>query len=235
MNFLQTHPVFGHIGSFEITSHGVFFALGAVVATLFLCSQVQVLGMDMQAVIDSVLIIFIVGLLAARLGYLLAYPDSWDSVGQLFAIWEGGLVSFTGIIGGLVAAYILSRRMDRGQRWLWFAHLVQAGLLAWSIGRLGNYYAGESGGVVSVVWSLTYGHVPIQLFESFGCFLLFVWLRYAHYPSKRIVVNGLLGYLLVRFCVDFWRDEAVVGLHVSQWASVLLFIIVVVYARAKRI
>ena len=66
---------------------------------------------------------------------------------------------------------------------------------------------------------------PTQLYELFGLLLLFVGLRWA---SRRSLKAGgvfalyLIGYGLLRFCVDFFRgdqDWFFLGLVLSQWIS----------------
>ena len=230
MNFLQTHPIFFTLHGFQITAHGFFFALGAVIATIYLSNFAHEFDLRTSQVVDRALGIFVVGLLAARVGYLVAYPNSWDSALAFIAIWQGGLVSFTGIAGGLWMAHLYGRLMSANERQAWIQRIVLATLLGWTIGRIGNFYAGESGGVVSSVWSVTYGHVPIQLFESLGCLILFISLNLKKLSPRWTNIAGIGGYLVVRFFVDFWRDEHVIGLRVSQWFSLVGIVIIALYA-----
>ncbi len=224
MNLLQPHPDFFQLGSFTITAHGFFFALGAVIATLFLVSQRRSFELRAAEVVERSLVIFLLGILGARLGYLLTYPSQWENTWDVLAIWQGGLITFAGILVGFLVASLYARSWKTSRRQHWYDAIVLAALLGWAVGRLGNYYAAESGGVASQFWYLTYDHVPIQLFESLGCLLLFVLLRFFRLSPGQTAFVGIAGYAVLRFCVDFWRDELVVGLRLSQWVALVLLI-----------
>jgi prolipoprotein diacylglyceryltransferase len=220
MDLLQPHPIFFTFSGFEVTSHGIFFALGALLATFFLTKKRSIFDLAMSEMVERVLVIFVIGLLGARIGYLTAYPNQWQSAGDIIAIWQGGLVSFTGIVAGLGVVALYAQRFPLSVRVQWYAVIVQATLLGWALGRVGNYYAAESGGTPSALWQVTYGHVPIQLFEAAGCVFLFLIIRRYQQPLLRVYL-GIGGYLVLRFLVDFWRDETRWGLHVSQWVALL--------------
>ena len=231
MQLLEPHPVIMTFASAQLTAHGFFFAVGGLIATLFIILQRHKLNLSFNDALERCVMIFVGGIIGARLGYVIAYPTTWNSVWDIFAIWQGGLVSFTGILAGLGVAALYARKLDPEQKILWLRIIVHATLLGWFLGRFGNYYAAESGGVASTFWSATYGKVPIQLFESFGCLGLFLWLQFTKFKPVEQIFLGIGGYLVLRFMVDFWRDEAQLGLHVSQWVSLLGLIILAFYWR----
>jgi|GEM_PF-2526727 len=234
MKLLQTHSVFFTLHGFSVTAHGFFFALGALLATFFIIANRRMLGLSFNDALERCVAIFIIGLAGARLGYSVAYPGTWQTIGDIVAIWHGGLVSFTGIIAGLLVTALYARRLSFEKATQWYAIVVQATLLGWSIGRLGNYYAAESGGVASSFWHLTGGHVPIQLFEALGCLLLFLTLRFLTIRPLEQIWIGIGGYLILRFMVDFWRNEASFGLHVSQWVALICLIILAFFIKKYR-
>ncbi|CAN5199592.1 N/A [soil metagenome] len=216
------------IGAATLTPHGLFFALGALAGAGFLISQRHTLNLGVGSILERVFWIFGLSLLGARFTFLLAYPDEWQNVSQLLTIWEGGLVSFGGIIVGVIVTIWYYGRAPRGEAWLTAAS--RAFLLAWAIGRLGNFLSLDSAGVVSPTWNFLYGTVPIELFEALGCLVLFFVVRKLKSVDLRYAT--LCGYFAVRFLVDFWRDEAVnAGLRTSQWVSlaVLLSLAVTYY------
>ncbi|HSI20166.1 MAG TPA: prolipoprotein diacylglyceryl transferase family protein [Verrucomicrobiae bacterium] len=225
MTILDPHPVLALTRVGPITPHGVMFALGAVVAALWFGRQVARAGLfRFVEGVEKGVIIFIAGLFCARFGYLLTYRSEWVEMSQLFAVWQGGLVSFWGIVGGALVAWYSGRRFTAGQWVEWARAATLAALLGWAIGRIGNYYMGDSYGVPSQVWQAFYGRVPIQLFESLLCFALWFFLR--RMEGMRAVWLAALGYFAGRLVIDTWRDEGVFGLlHVSQWVSLLVLLI----------
>jgi prolipoprotein diacylglyceryltransferase len=233
MSVLEPHPILWQSPLGPITAHGVFFAIAGVVAAWFFAKQLERAGIcRFVEGVEAALLIYVVGLLGARLGYLLTYRSEWTSFGQLLAIWQGGLVSFWGMVAGFGYAWYRVRNLKPEQRTQWWLAFVLAGLLGWGVGRIGNYVMGDSYGVVSSVWATFYGRVPIQLFESVLCFgLFFVLLK-----QKEAAWFGVIGYLVGRLVIDMWRDELLVGpLHLSQWTSlILLLILIPLYVRRNR-
>ncbi len=220
------------IGSATLTPHGAFFALGALVGGVYLVSQRELLNLSVGDIFQRVFWIFALGLLGARFAFLLAYPDEWQSVSQLFQIWEGGLVSFGGIVVGVAVTLWYMGRAPRGDAWISAA--AKAFLLAWAVGRLGNFLSLDTSGLVSSTWNFLYGTIPIELFEAAGCLVLYFLVRNLAPTQMRYFT--LIGYFVVRFVVDFWRDESVFGvLRVSQWMSAaILVLLVMLYALMRR-
>ena len=194
--------------------------------------QRKQLNLTVGDIFQRVFWIFALGLLGARLAFLLAYPDEWQSVLQIFQIWEGGLVSFGGIAVGVVVTVWFSGRAPRGGEWL--AAAAKAFLIAWAVGRVGNFLSLDTSGLVSSSWNFLYGTIPIELFEALGCLVLYLLVRHIEHPVIQYVT--LIGYFVVRFVVDFWRDEAVFGgLRVSQWMSAaILVLLVTLYVSMRR-
>lgn len=230
MNWLQPLPVllYRADGSSILTTHALFFILGAVAAAVYLLRRADKLGVSQNLAVGWVLWGFTFGLFGARLAFLLAYPNEWREALDLLTIWHGGLVSFGGLLfGGLYVWFSVQRLSKEKQRRALDAIMVST-LLAWAIGRWGNYYAVESVGVQSAFWSATYGRVPIQIFESLGCLVAasLLHVQLGRYTPGGVAVIGLLAYGSLRFVVDTWREEALWGsFHVSQWFALLLALV----------
>ena len=230
MGLLTAHPFLLIIGSFPITAHGLFFGAAAVVAIVvfeWLAVRAQ---LPVDRLYERALLIFVSGLIAARIGFFIVYPSAFQSVGQVLAIWQGGLVSYIGMAVGVGVAYLLFHKEPKRLVWLDLLGLVS--LLGWAIGRLGNYYAADSVGVL-MVNSPFYGRVPIQLMEAGWCLIAF-FVLYDVYKKQRLAPGDLLlwsfiTYFAGRFVIDIWRDEGKwLGLHFSQWTSLGLLLVTVV-------
>jgi prolipoprotein diacylglyceryltransferase len=224
MWLLSPHPILFHTGLATIYTHGVFFALAAVCSVL----AMQLLAVSKGLPADDVplygVIIFLSGLIAARIGFFVSYPSAFASLADVVAIWRGGLVSYWAIGGGLAAGYLLFKRVG-GVMASWMDVTCLSGLLGWSIGRLGNYYAGDSVGVLNGHFAPFYGRVPIQLFEAAWCLMLFFALkgRVASLPPGLSALYGLTGYFAGRIVIDGWRDEGYLigAVHTSQVISIV--------------
>ena len=227
MTFLATHPILLIIGAFPITAHGIFFGLAAVVAIVVFERLALQAKLPVDNLYERALLIFVAGLIAARIGFFVVYPSTFQSISQVLAIWEGGLISYIGMVVGLLAAFWLFSREKRRLVWLDLLGLVS--LLGWAIGRLGNYYAGDSVGVLAA-GSPFYGRVPIQLMEAVWCFgafvVLYAWNKKQRLKPGNLIFWSFLVYFGGRFVIDSWRDEGIwLGLHLSQWTSLVLLIL----------
>jgi phosphatidylglycerol:prolipoprotein diacylglycerol transferase len=174
-------------------------------------------------------------ILGGRLGYVLFYKPAeyLASPLKIFAIWEGGMSFHGGLIGVLLAMWILARRfrihfldlMD------FVAPLCPLGLAA---GRLANFINGELWGrVTEVPWGMVFRGAgplprhPSQLYqfalEGLALFFLLWW--FSAKPRARGQVSGLflLGYGVFRFAAEFAREPdaflgfLALGLTMGQW------------------
>ena len=211
------------------------FALGAEAAGLLLARRATASGLSPTLAWPLLVVAFAAGLAGARLFFVLLYPKTAGGWAQLPDIWHGGLVSYGGLAAGSLAAYAYVRRYAPDQALAWYDCAVVATLTAWGIGRIGNFIAGDSTGVSSAVWQVTYGKVPIQLFESLLCLGLAAWLWRRQWEPGRAAVVGAIGYFAGRLLIDTWRDEPVfLSMHASQWTSLALLVMLSLYAFARR-
>jgi phosphatidylglycerol:prolipoprotein diacylglycerol transferase len=116
------------------------------------------IGMPATKFQDFTFIIFISGLIGARLLYMIQYtikfPDHslWGTIGSFFKIWEGGIIfygaAFGGAIGYGIFYWFVLRRMNVSG---WQLADAVAPLLAFglALGRIGCYLNGCCGGQVA--------------------------------------------------------------------------------------
>ncbi len=152
------------------------------------------------------------GLIGARFAYVLISPGTWNRPETWLAFWEGGMVSYGGLIGGLIG--LLCTLKYKNQPILLFLDaFAPPALIGWGIGRLGcllSWY-GEHGTKTSVPWAfLVDGEArhPIMLYLSLSliaCGLILLML------PKREATGQTAGlalalYGVVRAILETWRD-----------------------------
>jgi len=194
---------------------------------------------DMEQLVLWILIGAVIG---ARIIYCFVYdPKSlMANPLYLFQVYRGGLSFHGGLLGTIVAAVVFARKKG-----VPFWNLADAMALATptglAMGRLGNYINGELYGRVSYVpWAIIFKEGgplprhPSQLYELFlEGFVLFGILWIVKKKSKKdgaIAVTFLMGYTIIRFIVEFFREPDAhlgylgLGLSMGQWLSLVMFL-----------
>lgn len=168
-------------------------------------------------------------LLGGRLGYVLFYkplyflqhplemflPFQFDGRQWFFGIY--GMSYHGGLLGMAAATVLFCRR--RKMNVLRFADLIVPAVpLGYAFGRLGNFINGELyGRPATVPWAMSFpldpAHLPrhpSQLYEMFfeGIVLFaFLWtVRNRAWARRRIFALYLIGYGLIRFGIEFFRE-----------------------------
>jgi len=167
-----------------------------------------------------------------RVGYMLFYNLKGflsDPI-SLFQIWDGGMSFHGGLLGVILAMFLLARRwkLNFFQVSDFVAPLVPIGLGA---GRIGNFINGELWGrVTDVPWGMVFPQVdnivrhPSQLYQAFleglVLFLVLNWFRKRSPPVGAISGLFLVGYGMARIIVEFVREpDAQLGYVAWGWVT----------------
>ena len=135
------------IGNIHVYWYGVLMATGIVVAMLLANLEGKRKKLYPDAIIDLCLWIIPMGIIGARLYYVIF---SWKNyaanpVSALY-IWEGGLAFYGCALGGMLGLFIFAYR--KKLRALRLLDCIAPGLvLAQSIGRWGNFFNQEAFGL----------------------------------------------------------------------------------------
>src|SRR5687768_15773561 len=132
------------VGPFALRYYGLCIALGIVVATWLTGRQLERKGMDGTLALDSLFFIVPLGFIGARAYHVATDYELYagDPFPGVFAVWNGGLGIYGGVVGGFRGLLIFARVRDINP-WA-FADAVAPGLiLAQAIGRWGNYFNQE--------------------------------------------------------------------------------------------
>ena len=222
---------------FELRWYGVLIALGVLGAVLLAWRREEKLGLAKETTLDLALICVPVGIVCARLYYVLF---SWDYYAlhpaEILDIRSGGLAIYGGVIGGVLAGWIYSRvkKIPFGT----LADLVAPGLaLAQAVGRWGNFLNQEAYGAavtnprlqffpLSVYIEGSGWHWATFFYESLWCALICAFLLNAEkrgYFKRKgdTFLWYLFLYALERCLVEGLRtDSLYIGpLRVSQALS----------------
>lgn len=187
---------------------------------------------------DDLLFYAVLGvILGGRLGYVLFYKPLFYIAHplEIFAVWHGGMSFHGGLLGVLIAMWLLARRhgLDWWRLMDFVAPLVPIGLAA---GRLGNFINGELYGRVSdLPWAMVFRgggaapRHPSQLYElaleGLALFALLWWFSSKPRPRAQVSALFLIGYGVFRFICEFAREPdaflgfLALGMTMGQWLS----------------
>ena len=139
----NVNPVAFSIGGKEIYWYALIILTGFLLATGFCMLRAKKQGVNPDHIFDIALYGLIIGIICARIYYVLFDIESFkDNPFDIFKIWEGGLAIYGGIIGGVLTAYIYCRIKKLNILKI-FDIACQGLLIGQAIGRYGNFFNTE--------------------------------------------------------------------------------------------
>lgn len=214
----------------DVMWYGILMATGMVLGTLIAIKEAKRVGIKEDDILDLAIIAIPVGLICARLYYVVFNWEYYsNNPSQILNFRGGGMAIHGALIGGIIAGYIFSRY--KKINFFKLADTVIIGMpLAQSIGRWGNFINQEAhGGPTNLPWGIMVDGVkvhPTFLYESvwdLGIFI-FLWLfrKKKSYEGQVIVFYAIL-YSLGRFFIEGLRtDSLMIGpLRIAQVMSLL--------------
>lgn len=214
-------PVALAIGPLKVHWYGLMYVVGflgfLIIGKLRSKEPNSIMNPDR---VDDMMFWGAIGVVAGgRIGYMLFYnlDEFLDEPVSLFQVWDGGMSFHGGLLGVILAMFLLARRwgLNFFQISDFVAPLVPIGLGA---GRIGNFINGELWGrATDVPWGMVFPQAkdalvrhPSQLYQAFlegvVLFLLLNWFRKRSPPVGAISGLFLVGYGIARIVVEFVRE-----------------------------
>lgn len=218
-------PVLIDLGFIQVPTYGVLLVTGIVLGLWTAQRRATRVGLPGNHVADLGFWVVLWGLIGAKLLLLVTSPSYLTSLSGLWWLLRSGGVFYGGLIGAVVAAWVVFRRYS-----LPFFPVADA--LAPSIalghtfGRLGCFSAGCCfGAPCELPWSVTFTHPlaheisgtplnlplhPVQLYEAafnLANYLFLAWL-FRRRPRPGSVLGAyLLVYGVARFVIELFRGD----------------------------
>lgn len=228
-------PVAFRLFGIEIMWYGIIISMAMLLSVSLLIYRGKSKGFTSDEILNVVLISIPVGVVGARLYYVI-FDWSYYSGRSFLEIINpkgGGLAIYGGLIFGLLAAVIVCLKIKVS-----VVDLLDLAMpsiaIAQSIGRWGNFINQEAyGRETDLPWAITVNGSqvhPTFLYESLGTFLIFVTLMLVSskqkFQGQIILLYGIL-YSVLRFVVEGFRIDSLMlfDLRVSQLVSVIIFLV----------
>ena len=238
----------------KLPAFGVMLLLGCLGALMLTAWRARREKLNPDAVYDLAVWLMGGGFLGARALYLAAHPESVRGLADVFKVWQGGIVFYGCILGGLIGSVLYWRRHPFP--FLPMCDAVAPSLMLGSaLGRVGCFLNGCCyGGASTLPWAVRFpagslpwarhvheGRIPADALHSLAVHpaqlysvldaLLILGLLTWFFPRRRrdgeVMALLMVTYPVTRFLVEALRnDEPAVfaGLTLSQAISVALFL-----------
>ena len=196
----------------DIYWYGIFIGLGVILGVLLALHEAKRTGQNPDTYLDFIIYAMIIAIIGARLYYVIF---SWDFYSQhpekIFAIREGGLAIYGGIIGGVLTAIVYSR-VKKKNLWVMADTMAPSLILGQMLGRWGNFFNKEAfGGFTDNLFAMRYQLSQVRASDVTPDIL-----------QNLVTVNG----------VDYIQVHPTF-LYESMW-SLCVFIILLILQRKKK-
>ena len=231
--------------------YGVIIGSGIMLALLLTIYEAKRTNQKPDDYIDFTMIAIVVCVICARLYYVIF---SWDyysqHISEVFAIRNGGLAIYGGIIGGVVTAFLFTKKKMLNF-WLFADTAAPRFLLGQIIGRWGNFFNREAfGGYTDGLFAMRYmkdqvsnipqsvinnivtvngvDYIQVQptfLYESLwnlGVFIILMILKRNKKFDGQIFGLYILGYAIGRVWIEGLRTDQLILGHTGIAVSQLL-------------
>ena len=235
------------LGPLSVSPHGIGIAVGYALGGTLMARRAEKWGISRDDVWNMLMRAVVGVIIGARLFYVVGhFDDYWPNVVDILKVWEGGVVFYGGVFGGIAAAYPYMRKHA-----LKFWHVMDAAApgfpLGLIFGRIGDLAVGDHlGGPSDWFFAFRFttpdvahpdpnpacfisGCHQTALYDLWNAIVLLpvvLWVGRKPRPDGFLIMFTATWYGSVRFFVDFARDAATYwGLRGTQWVSLALFLL----------
>lgn len=215
------HPYLFKIGNLTVYTYGLFIAVAFLSGFIFFLFDVNRRGFTIDTGVDIGFWVLLSAILGSRLVYVFVnYKYYLKFPLRSLMVWEGGLVWYGALLGGVVAAviYIRAKKLDW---WLWADMGAPPLALAQAVGRIGCLMAGCCyGKETSLPWGILFKestiapngvHLhPTQIYHMLCNFAIFLFLFFRRGRAAfkgEIFLLYLILYGATRSVVEIFRGD----------------------------
>lgn len=241
------NPIAFNLGGIQVHWYGIIIASAVVLATILAVQEAKRRRIDPDSIYDLILWALPVAIITARVYYVIFEWGYYQNhVDEIVRVWDGGIAIYGALIGAGIVVYLFCRA-NWIPVWLMLDIIAPVLIMAQGIGRWGNFMNQEAFGRITSLAFLQSLHLPhfiIQqmlidgayrqptfLYESLWDilgFIVLMSLRHKKHLFKQgeVFLSYVIWYAFGRFFVEGMRTDSLMllGIRVSQWLSVILFI-----------
>lgn len=234
-------------GKIQIYWYSIFIFIAVVTACIVIFKEAKKQGINEEFLINLSFNSIIIGLIGARIYYVLFnLPYYLSNPIEILEIWKGGLAIHGGLLFGLLFVLIYCKKHNADA--LKMLDIIVVGLIiAQAIGRWGNFFNGEAYGKVTSYATLKGAEIPkfiidgmyilgnyrqpTFLYESvwnfFGFLILLVIRQFKDLKKGQLTGFYLVWYGIARLIIEGLRtDSLMLGpIKTAQLVSIIFIIV----------
>ncbi|AGC69152.1 prolipoprotein diacylglyceryl transferase Lgt [Thermoclostridium stercorarium subsp. stercorarium DSM 8532] len=258
---INLDPVAFSVGPINIYWYGIITALAFLVIIIGVLRNSEKYGLKQDDLIDLILITTPVGIICARIFYVLVNWGYYkNNLSEVYKIWHGGLAIYGGVIGGIFTIYLFCR-IRRINTLKLLDHIVVYLVLGQVIGRWGNFVNQELFGPnTDLPWGMTGDIIkstvagspsqfpgvdpelpvhPLFLYESLWnlvAFFVLLWFRKRKKLDGEVFSLYMISYGLARFVIDSLRFDLKIGnVNVNRVIGFLFAVTFIIVFTVRRV
>ncbi|NLK39595.1 MAG: prolipoprotein diacylglyceryl transferase [Clostridiales bacterium] len=223
----------------NIAWYGIIITCGIILGYLYANYRAKFEGIKTDDLLDYAIFVVAAAIVGARIYYVAFTLEEYDNFLEMIAIWNGGIAIYGAIIGGGIAAYVISR-IKKINPLKMFDLIAPAVIIGQIIGRWGNFVNGEAyGGRTDLPWRMgirsgylsetIYVH-PTFLYESLWNLIGFIII---HFLYKKKKFDGQIFYMYIawygfgRMFIELLRTDSLTqgDIRVSSLVGFVSFVV----------
>lgn len=183
----------------DIYWYAIIIVFGMIVGVSSILLLAKHKKLDPDDLLDIILFAIPIGIVGARLYYVITdWDDTW-TFAKIFAIRDGGLAIYGGIIGGLITGIVIAKiKKMTWQDMLAMLDLFAVGvIIGQSIGRWGNFVNQEAYGQLITNPALQFFPFAVNVHGS--------WYHATFFYESMWNLVGYIGLLILNIKKPNWR------------------------------
>ncbi len=251
------NSTFLNLGFISIKWYSICILIAVVIATILVYFESKKKGLNKDIFIDMVFYGLLIGILGARIYYVLFNLDYYlTNPIEIICIWHGGLAIHGGLIATLIFLYFFAKKYNI--KLLLMIDIIVVGLIiGQAIGRWGNFFNGEAFGREVALDFLKNLHIPkfiiegmfingsyrepTFLYESLlsliGFILLLIVRTIKKIKTGVLTSIYLIWYGIVRLIIESFRTDSLMlgNIKLAQLISIIFIISgIIIFIKSRK-
>ncbi|WP_407270672.1 prolipoprotein diacylglyceryl transferase [Radiobacillus sp. PE A8.2] len=238
------------LGPLTVYWYGIIIAFGAFLGFIIAQRESEKRGLPKDTFSDLLIIAIPIAIISARIYYVAFQWDQYrNNLGDVFAIWEGGIAIHGALIGATLTGYFFSK-VKKVSFWKLVDIAAPSIILGQAIGRWGNFMNQEAHGglvtrgfleglylpefIINQMYIEGVYYHPTFLYESIWNligFVLLLSLRKVNLRRGELFFSYIIWYSIGRFFIEGMRTDSLMlteSLRIAQVISIVLVIVSII-------